>query len=308
MNYRVAFRFTILELLFGVFKIKLGAHKIETLKLKNNMDDKDALRQFLANENYMAKMHNLSWKALNSLFFFFLNQILGKGHIDNTDIENIFYCFGTVFVRKNMSSFKMFRQEALKVSKIYMLEKIIKVAGEKCDVSHSAGKKKSGAGGDRLAKMNEAFINNMTRCLHALKTIQRATNRRTSTVAGLPGGGRRGSHIQEIAKSNRNDNKFANVLKKLDMSATAEGLFNDSLSYLLIKFGTELQDNILLDRLAERIAVNYFKTAKRIGKLDLSEIDPLVGDTSCQIRSTVVASMPIIGDLLIYLNFFFELF
>lgn len=295
------------------------------------MDDKEALREFLENEDYITKMHNLSWKALTNLFLFFLNQILGKGHIDNADIDNILYCFGVVFVRKNMTTFKMFRQEALKVSKIYMLEKIIKVASAKCLTSSSSNdngdetptkndkaSKKKASENERLAKMNDAFMKNINRCLTSLKTIRRASinNRRTSiaplAAGAASGGARRGSVrrvsiIQSLAKAastQSRDNRYINVLKKLDLSSMSESIFNDSLTYLLSKYGTELQDNLLLDRLAERIATNYFKTARKINKLDLSEFDPLVGDTSCQIRCTVIASLPILGLYLVYkLNF-----
>lgn len=169
------------------------------------MDEKETLRLFLASGNYIDKLHNLSWKALNNLFVFFLNQVLGKGHIDNTDIENIMHCFGVVFVKKNVTTFKMFRQEALKVTKIYMLEKILKVANEKCasaetSTSQETSGKKRASAGDRLAKMNDAFIKNMNRGLESLKTVRSvpSSNRRTSTVTGLPGGIRRGSTVGSL--------------------------------------------------------------------------------------------------------------
>lgn len=269
------------------------------------MDDKEALRLFLANEDYMSKMHKLSWKALSSLFHFFLNQILCKGHIDNTDIENLIHCFGVIFVRKNMSEFKMFRQEALKVSKIYMLEKIFKIANEKyCEQRHQVNSR------ERKIKMNESFMKNITKCLIWLKSIRRVSNgnRRKSivTVAGVRRVSVRKTSIVHLlnigeidstksSENYRGDNRFVNLLKKLDIPTGYDSLFTDSLCYLLSKYGTQLQDNMLLDRLAVRIAKNFFISAKKTGKFDLSELDPLVGDTSCQIRATVFAAMPILG-------------
>ena len=260
----------------------------------------------------MSKMHKLSWKALSSLFHFFLNQILCKGHIDNTDIENLIHCFGVIFVRKNMSEFKMFRQEALKVSKIYMLEKIVKMANEKyCEQRHNQVNSR-----ERKIKMNESFMKNITKCLIWLKSIRRVStgNRRKSivTVAGVRRVSVRKTSIVHLLNTSdidgmkssenyyRGDNRFVNLLKKLDIPTEYDSLFTDSLCYLLSKYGTQLQDNLLLDRLAVRIAKNYFRLAKKTGKLDLSELDPLVGDTSCQIRATVFAAMPILGKCLIF--------
>lgn len=75
----------------------------------------------------------------------------------------------------------------------------------------------------------------------------------------------------------------------------AEMLFYKSFSYILFKFGTELQDNLLVDMLAEQVATNYFEHAKEQSILDVSVLDPLVGDTSCQIRATVLANTNILG-------------
>lgn len=249
------------------------------------MNGKEAFRMVLESDDYVSKMHKLSWKTLSSLFQFFLNRILSARHVENADVESLMGCLGVVFVRKNMYEFRLPRREAVRVSKIYMLERIIRVASEKLeDLTKNSNNQ-------RLIKINDAFVRNMNRCLNSLMTVRRTSGggggRRRSS------GGRRVSSIVVVAEKN---NRFVNVLGKLDLEN--EGLFNSSLCCLLSKYGVELQESFLLDRLAERVARRFFKLAKISGKIDFSQLDPLVGDTSCQIRATVIAASPILGKLI----------
>ena len=58
----------------------------------------------------------------------------------------------------------------------------------------------------------------------------------------------------------------------------------------------EIRFNSMLNSLAETIARNYFSDAKSNGHIDISELDPLVGDTSCQVRATVIACFRFLGN------------
>ena len=108
-----------------------------------------------------------------------------------------------------------------------------------------------------------------------------------------------------------NEIKFANKLSvanwnpskiKLNSPKVFEGkLYNQwhweqaKINDSLKDFAEELKFNSLLDSLAQKVALNYFKLAKISGCLDISELDPLIGDTCCQVRTAVIASMPILG-------------
>lgn len=256
------------------------------------MDGKEAFRTVLESEDYVSKMHKLSWRTLSSLFQYFLSRILSARHVENADVESLMGCLGVVFVRKYMYEFRLPRREAVRVSKIYMLERIIRVASDKLEDL------RNNSNNQRLIKINDAFVRNMNRCLNSLMTTVRRTSsggRRRSS------GGRRVSSIVVAEKKNR----FVNVIGKLDLENV--GLFNASMCCLLSKYGAELQESFLLDRLAERVASRFFKMAQRSGRIDFSQFDPLVGDTSCQIRATVIAATPILGKLHFFFNFNFYL-
>lgn len=63
----------------------------------------------------------------------------------------------------------------------------------------------------------------------------------------------------------------------------------------LICVTSEIRFNSMLNSLAEKIARNYFSDAKAKRRIDVAELDPLVGDTSCQVRATVIACFRFLG-------------
>lgn len=63
----------------------------------------------------------------------------------------------------------------------------------------------------------------------------------------------------------------------------------------LISITSEIRFNSMLNSLAEKIARNYFNDGKTKGRIDVAELDPLVGDTSCQVRATVIACFRFLG-------------
>lgn len=194
-------------------------------------------------------LHKMGRKTLEELFDFILERIMQSSskdrRINGKDIDCVINFFGVVFYRMIMLELKVFRHEAIKMSKIYLMRKIIEVARN---------------------QQRFEISKYMEKCLKCV-TYKYKWNKQRSA--------------QRFMKS---------------FELNSMNCYNDSLQYILSRFGTDLKESLLLDRLALRIASNYFSISRTTGELHMCDIDPFLDDENIHFISTIVLStMSILG-------------
>ena len=151
-------------------------------------------------------LHKMGRKTLEELFDFILERIMQSPskdrRISGKDIDCVINFFGVVFYRMIMLELKVFRHEAIKMSKIYLMRKIIEVARN---------------------QQRFEISKYMEKCLKCVNY-----------------------------KYRRNKNPSVKQFMK-SFELNSMNCYNDSLQYILNRFGTDLKENLLLDRLALRI-------------------------------------------------------
>lgn len=87
--------------------------------------DETAISQ---NDSFLFKLQSLPWKILRKLFVLILKRIFNNETIDHNDVRYTISFFGTIFCNKYVYVYKIFRHEALKLTKAFILERFLRVS------------------------------------------------------------------------------------------------------------------------------------------------------------------------------------